>query len=258
MSTTAKLSKHPLLGWLMAAARPQLLHALVSEREKAETLEHWQARNRSRMSASERYVHLILYRASNLLGIFEQLDYARLLLSRSPTPYVTKRVSIDRAGWTEYHFLVFTAALSGIIDCATLLVSSVYQLGIPERDCKLNFVLSNHWVAGSSSAGALHELNRTLSDNATRRNRYLHRGEKADFGELTDPELLQELRMVTRLTSLGGHGIEGRMLSRLWKEALREVRPRLDATIQGASQKVSDLLSAVDGPVRARHERLKK
>jgi hypothetical protein len=241
---------------MLETLRPRLLGSLGNQRQQNERIEEWQARNRAAMTPRESYLHSVFFRATNLISVFDRLERARYFISRSPGSGRGRGFRIDRGTWTEYHFLVFTASLVTVVDCSVLLVSDAYRLGVPESHCKLDVITSNHWVKGSKAAAALRSLSKTLSEDVSRRNRYLHRGETADFGELTDPQFLKDLRMVTWVSGVADATVNAKEVAGLWKHALRELTPVLDASTQAALTGASEVFTALEQPVRQRFSAL--
>jgi hypothetical protein len=182
---------------------------------------------------------------------FDRLDLASYLLYRSPTSLGTLSRPVIRNEWTEYHFTAFTSALATVGDCCLLLVADVYDLGLPPKQCTLEAITTNRWVRNSAAAKALRLLHRKLQEHRERRNRYLHRGDEADFGELTSSQHLDDLRMVTWLHSLKDLSIEPRLLQVLWKFELTDLRPLLTAATTECVDKTVAILSSLERPFEA-------
>jgi len=229
----------------MATARPLLLDVLDTIPKDHSKLEAWRESNRASMTAAGQYRSHIMWRVQNLLRMFERLGRARQLLLRSPPQSRSPTNRLDRSDWTQYHFWVFTACLPAILDCCLLLTASICQLGIPPRLCSFDLITSHEWLSGTGLPRALKSLRKSLAGHTQRRHRYLHRGEEPDFGELTDPEWLMDLKQVTFLHGLGDVPIDKRLLAGAWRATLRELRPVLDSAERSALEGTDGVLQAL-------------
>ena len=177
--------------------RPLTLAALETMPKDRSKEKAWRVSNQANLSPAGRYRHVVMWRTTNLRRMFELLRRARSLLVRAPPALRSRKLRLDRSDWTQYHFFVLTTCFPAITDCCLLLAAETYQLGLPPRLCSFDLVTSHQWIGRSRVAKTLKALRRGLEAHTQRRHRYLHRGEEADFGELTDPEWLVNLRQIT-------------------------------------------------------------
>jgi hypothetical protein len=254
MSATEQLSKHPFYRYLLEEVRPVVdLKEMPRERQ---ALKKWQAQNRAHATQSQRYHYDVFSRAQNLIRVFDRLDRSASLLFSTPGFHGRRKQPLTRNDWTEYHFSVFTTALASVVDTSLLLIAEVYQLGFPPRQCTMPSVTENRWVTGSTTA-AIRSLEKKLQQHRQRRNRYLHWGDEADFGDLTNSEFLQDLRTITWLHSLGKLDVDKKDLRLVWQGELENLKPKVSGAIDDALAGTQGVLTAIEKPLRDRGTLLK-
>jgi hypothetical protein len=205
------------------------------------------------MTQRERYAVDVYEWLANLNRVFERVGHASHLIGRSPRTMTSPRHPLNNNDWTDYHFHAFTVSMHSVLDCCILLTAEVYRLGVPARLCTMGNVVSNTYVQGSDAAKALRRMERSMETHRARRNRVLHRGEEADFGELTDStESLLHLRTFTFLHSLGEFLDVAAEVRTLWRHELRSVRPKLEEASRAALSDAAVLMTALEHPFTLR------
>jgi hypothetical protein len=99
-------------------------------------------------------------------------------------------------------------------------------------------------------------LHKAIEPHRNRRNKYLHQGQVADFGELTNPDFLQSLRTLTWLESRGYLPERRELLREWWREALRELEPKLQQAVDGVVEEAGSVLSTLKSQFMARDDLL--
>ena len=195
----------------------------------------------------------ILARLENLIHVVERVTAARYLLERSPRPYRVRRAPFDHDQWTEYHFFVYTTSMASILDCALLLTSSVFDLGIPDRFCTFDVVTQHRVVADTSIPKLLDSLRKSLLQHTARRHRYLHRGQGSDIQELTKPSSFQYVEPITLFSIAYRHKFPSEMfdvpndLRVLWgKIELVKLRPLLERSERDVFRKITGVFNGLN------------
>jgi len=205
--------------------------------------------NRQSLTDRERYATDVFRWFANLRRVFERIDHASHLMSRSPKTMASARHPLNVNDWTDYHFHAFTVSMHSVLDCSILLTSEVYRLGVPWRLCNVGNVLSNAHVAGTNAARALRGMQKSMETHRERRNRVLHRGEEADFGELTESsEWIANLRSFTFLQSQGEFLNLAAEVKTSWRYELQAVRPKLEEASRAAISDAKSLMTALEHP----------
>lgn len=230
---------------IMAVTRPVLGATLHGRPKKPAEIAEWQRNNRKRMSHAERYVVDVMYPWIAVTNVANRIETAERLLYLSPRSFRNPPASVDRDDWTEYHFTALTVAFGSVLDVGLILSSKVFELGLAPRHITLD-VLSNHASVGTGPVRtALRSLDKFLERHRERRNRIVHRGERADFGELTDEEFIGTLRSLTFLNRVGPKAVASSELSGWWRHALAELQPVLAASSDGAAKELERLMDAL-------------
>ena len=212
--------------------------------------------SRRSLTPRERYVTDVFRRFANLQRVFERIGHASHLIARSPRTMASARHPLNVNDWTDYHFQASTASMHSVLDCCLLLTSEVYRLRVPPRLCNENVVSEKYVVAGSNGQRRCAAWRGRWELHRARRNRVLHRGDAADFGELTESESLMDLRTFTFVQSRGEFLHIAAEVRLLWRHELRSVRPKLDEASRAALSDTTLLMTALEHPFTLRAKAL--
>jgi hypothetical protein len=155
---------------------------------------------------AEQYFHEVLGRAMNLAYALDRAERAIRLMGRLPNRSTYRDCGISREVWIRYHFDVYVVTMNTVYDCALLLASATFSLGLAPRVCKNDTVAENRRLVGSTVPAALKRLGKILSVFSGPRHQVVHRAERLSFGGTLEECLLADgLADLIEHTS-GGHG----------------------------------------------------
>jgi hypothetical protein len=260
MAKTPDLARHAFYVALLDDLKPLISRTRDAIPSDPKKLAEWRENNRASLSPSDHYLMQVFDRTNNLMHVINRLRRARYLLGRSPRPYNIRALSFNRGDWSDYHFFVYTTSLASVLDCALLLIATVFRLGLPPRYCTFDLITQHHRLAASNLPKHLRSLKKSLWHHIQRRHRYLHRGEESNIGELTDPDAFLYLRAATLVADAFHHEfaydgeIPAPILSNWWRLEFRQLRPLLEQSERDVFAKVSQVLDSLQPEVsRQRH-----
>lgn len=135
--------------------------------------------NKSHKKNSKDYLEQVFARTmtinSSIIHLGRTIHYIRRFHGKE---YLVKN-DINREEYLKYHLSSYYIVLSSIYDQLLLLINDVYGLGLHERDCNDNTVVSNMNVKNPSLKKAMREFFKFLTvDTKIKeiRNLYVHRG----------------------------------------------------------------------------------
>ncbi len=251
MSLQNRVAAHEITKLLLGHAQPRLLKIAQGLRKNQERIREFQRENRRMSTPVERYCLDGLSALHSVMHGLARIENARAFLKASPSGLKSKAARVNRDEWTEYHFAFWTVALASILDQALIATAQLLELGFPPRLCTLDNV-SSHSTVGRPTVSALRSLNRVLEGHKQRRHRILHRGEAANFGELTDPEFLADLRTITFVATADPSFGEEEAINRLWAHALKELMPELESAMDQMTTAVDGVLDSLLPSVRTK------
>jgi hypothetical protein len=239
---------HKLTRLLFNANRPLLTHIADNLSKNRDRLQEFQEENRRNATSAQKYA-VTAMRSINAITLgCQRVEQARALLNASPNGLRSRAARLPRDSWTEYHFAFWTVALASTLDLSLIATAQLLELGFPPRLCTMDIV-THHEFVGSPISKALRALSATLEEHKQRRHRFLHRGETADFGELTDPDFLLDLRSITFASRLDATFVDKAFIRSAWAHALRELRPHLDKATAAVRDRLVTILDALASPV---------
>jgi hypothetical protein len=160
---------------------------------------------------------------SSLVRRVESLNLAGNLLWPEPLPSEFKDFPVSRYEWLTVAADVFLMRYVSVVDCAMLLVNSVFELGLDRRQCSIA-KLRKEGVP-EEVLQILEEMIRDQGDLRKERNARFHHG--AERGFTADDQTFRITALIEhRWGGVGGEDGFGRKLNmkRMFKEGLVEVQ----------------------------------
>jgi hypothetical protein len=159
-----KVSKHVVAQRLFAINRAYVNDAVYFKQRKA----HF----RRPETRSENYASNILRVLGEILSALDQLHFSVELLSGFRKASAPKRM-------TRYDYLVFAIEnflirFTTIHDRCLKLVNEVFELGLPDKECRSGTITRNHYVKNSKVVSCLNEINKNEEPYREDRNKVVH------------------------------------------------------------------------------------
>lgn len=251
MTKEVDILSHQFVRGVMQATLPAIARGKHPVGSKAEIAAIRDANQRS-LSLAESYGFEVIRTVHPLLGTFERIETAHRLLLKSPTRLGRAPWQMSRDEWIDYHFGVMTVALASLVDLHLVLVAAVCQLGLPFRHCRFDIVTEHQFVPNSVSR-ALKNLRDRSKVHTERRHALVHRGTRADVGDLTDPEFIDHLRGLGLIARANPDDELVAGLPFYWRIALSSLKPKLIEAVDVAVSASSVVLDSVLGEWERRH-----
>lgn len=141
----------------------------------------------------EDYVRDSLIRAGELIAICEQMAYAVDFLSGFRSGRTVANKPITRLDYIVYHIEGHLIRACSVEDRALQLVNVVFQLGVPERECRSAVIAQNTHVKNTQVASALKNIDSATQAYRYQRNLVVHRRRYSEDA-LSDIELFYILQ----------------------------------------------------------------
>jgi Cthe_2314-like HEPN len=245
MGTQETIASHPLIVSALDVVKPLLIRGTEAAKETVKRKrEALQEANRKTLSPLESYSLSVMEAIHPFVGVFDRIDQAHSLIFRFPSVLRNGRHKMSRDQWVDYHFGTLTVSFASVLDVHLILVARIYQLGLPSRQCKFE-LLADHLHISSAVKKQLKELKKSLQPHIERRHSFVHRGERADIGVLTDPEILDLVRTLGFLGRVNPHDTIVSELPLLWRAAIRNLKPKLSTTINSLVKASSSVLDSM-------------
>ena len=244
MRELQRLYSHPLIGACGQYAAPGMADAARRVHGNAKQVRALQRKNWHSMSKRQRYDSLV---TRALIACFNPLERAALairLASQYPTSFHRPKTPIGRGEWFDYHFGEFTVSLVGSFDVCLVATNAVLQLGLATRDCREERILGDRRLKGAAVIRQLKAIRRTVRPHAERRHGHVHRGENADIREIDGTDFFMHLHMLSFMAKYDS-SITRDFLSEGWAVGIREVRPKLKASLATTIDAVSEFFTAL-------------
>jgi hypothetical protein len=222
-----ELFEHPFFGAVADSATPSLQRAAEHVRANLHREGEAQAENRRRMTQAERYATNVFLRTISIYNTLRALDDARRLIAIFPGQVGKGADAMTRDRWVDYHYGYFTVSLASLPDISLIVTSLVFQLGLANRHCKPDVITSHGAIKGSDVEMALRGLAKSVQSVKERRNKHVHQGDHADVETLAPGSFLRDLKTLTFLRSVDASLVKAEFLAEGWREARREMVPRL-------------------------------
>jgi hypothetical protein len=186
---------------------------------------HFETYEELAQHADCKYAFDVNTEVSSLTRRVESLNLAGHLLWPEPFPHDFKTFPISRYQWLIVAADVFLMRYISVVDCAMLLVNSVYELGLEAKHCSVGTIRKNG--VPENVIGILEEMVREQGDLRKERNARFHHGVERGF---TQDDLTFRITalMEHRMGGVAGGGQDrfGRKVNidRMFKEALVELQ----------------------------------
>lgn len=235
------VTSHLLFHSIQSAVEPALALTMVKRPSDPAELDRWLAKNRAQLSDATRYGLGVLQSYSGLIRLITRAEHCFHLVQTTPARLRGPSGRINREEWADLMLTGHAAAIAALLDGSLLLSNSVYRLGLAPHHAKFDVVTSHAQIEGTETERKLRALKSRIQDVATRRNRYLHRGEEADIAELTGIEYAHEFRGLSLLNRVSPKPEITRILRAGW----REMRDLITEQLQAVTEDVEPALEAV-------------
>lgn len=136
----------------------------------------------------EEYARRSLVSASELLIVCDQMSYAVEFLSGFRLRNMPSGDLITHHDYIVYHLENHLIRTGSVLDRVLLLVNIIFQLGVPEKECRFSVIADNEHVASTPTADALRAIQKTIAPYQGQRNLVIHRRRLSD-ANLTPLEL---------------------------------------------------------------------
>lgn len=223
-----RLGPHPMVGEVMDALRPTIIAACKAVSANLEEADVIRANNRRKLTSAERYGMAVMEAQRSFLAVIDRVETSARLLRIYPVGTGKGRHGLSRDRWVDYHFGYLTVALASLPDTALHLANAVLQLGLAPRHRTLE-VVCNHEHVETTIRQALRAFSKAYIAHTERRNKFVHRGELADVGDLMDPLFFDQLRLFGFVSKFRPDDEVSAFLPTAWTHAMRELKPHLDA-----------------------------
>jgi hypothetical protein len=170
-----------------------------------------------------RYAYEVNIEVSSLARRVESLNLAGGLLWPEPLPHDFKQFPISRYEWLTVAADVFLMRYVSVVDCAMLLVNSVFELGLKPKHCSISNLRKK--AVPESVVEILEQVLDDQADLRKERNARFHHGVERGFSD-DDQVFRTTALMEHRMGGVGGEDRYGRKLNmeRMFKEGLVELQ----------------------------------
>jgi hypothetical protein len=109
-----------------------------------------------------RYDMDVFYRLNNIIDILNDIDNVKFFLKKYPFSKKLKNNKITKTIYTTYHLEVYFIKIAGLRDRLSLLINTVYDLGLPDKEVKIYLLSKMKQLKGSSLIKLLEKFNKEL------------------------------------------------------------------------------------------------
>ena len=132
----------------------------------------------------------VFYRLSNIIDILNDIDNVKVFLKNYPFSKKSKKNKIAKTVYTIYHLEVYFIKMVSLRDRLSLLINTVYDLGLPDKEAKIYLLSKMKQLKGSN----LIKLLKNFDDELQRRSIVSGRN-LINHAVNYDDEKLQYIRM---------------------------------------------------------------
>jgi hypothetical protein len=245
MKNYEKLSAHLFMGKNFEYIKP-VLDKLTPDMVKR-VLETGVIKNKNSVFIDKlEYYHVTVFqKAAALISEIERLENSIIHIQKFPNPRVYEKKGIHHFSWLEYHYSYFIVTYHSLFDTALILTNAVFQLGIPERDCKSSLIKNNEWVKNTPVKAALTSLEKIVANYGMTRNLFVHRGELPDIKAITESDMLDLLKVYSTVNQHSEPIVPPDLLDNMFKYESKKIAVKLEGDIVKAQEGVSRLFDTL-------------
>jgi len=139
-------------------------------------------RKRKKRPPYIRYVGDVHYRFVRIVETLDDIQAAQVFLRQYPYPKTLKKNNISRAAYTAYHMEVYFTKVASLRDKLALLTSTVFDLGLSEKDVSLVLLSRMTQLKGKRVISLLKKFSNALDGISYQRNIIAHSAKYDDEG----------------------------------------------------------------------------
>ena len=239
--------EHPLVALLIEDVKP-LVKAGLESSVRGLFEKGRGARDASSLELPElEYYYLMSYKKiSNLVSAIDTLERIEHFVRWLPPQRRFRELRLSQERWLDYHYSYHLVVMSSLVDLALLAINEVLRLGIPEKSCKYKDIEANYWVRRHKLSDALKTLDSQTQKHRSRRNSFVHHGERPDLAEIIESEDYDVLTLVAGANAMSRQPLAG---ATLFNEAFKTEIERLVTVMQrerrSAARSVKTLFGAL-------------
>jgi len=143
-------------------------------------------------SQSERYCIDIFQKMMEILDTIEDLKAVQIFLRQYPYPKTLRKNKITRSVYFGYHIEIYFIKLASLRDKMALLLNEVFNLGLPDKEAKIDLISKMKQTKEKSTIKFLKDFSDSINGVTRLKNIIVHKGRY-------DDKHLLELRMYEML-----------------------------------------------------------
>jgi len=192
------------------------------------------------------YYHVAVFRkATALIGALERLEHSLTYIQEFPRPRTYEKKGLHQFSWLEYHYSYFVVTYDSLFDITLILTNTVFQLGIPEKDCKAHIIKENEWVKHTSVKTALIGLEKITSAYSKLRNPLVHRGEIPDVKSITESDTIDLLKVYSTVHQHSEPIVPLDLIDNVFKHESKKIMAELDGDVVKAQKAIAQLFDSL-------------
>ena len=204
-------------------------------------------RNKGNLSLDklDLYNLAVFDKAAAIIGEIERLENASVFIQNFRNPRAFEKLGIHHVSWLEYHYSYFIVTYHSLFDISLILTNAVFQLGIPEKDCKASIINDNEWVKRTPVKTALDGIRKIVSNYGQTRNLFVHRGILPDIRSITDSDMIDIINLYCTINQHSAPIMPLEMIDKVFSFECKKISIRLEGDIVIAQEAVYRLYDSL-------------
>jgi hypothetical protein len=192
------------------------------------------------------YFHRSVFnKITAIIGCMGRLEDSLVFIQDFPKPKSFEKKGINHFSWLDHHYSSFVVTYVSLFDISLLLTNTIFQLGIPEEECKPNIIKENDWVKHTPVRSNLIELEKITSVYKKPRNLFVHRGEIPDIRSKNGSEILELLIIYQQVRREMDPILSDDQFENLFRFESKKLTLRLDDDLIKAQNSISFLFDSL-------------
>jgi hypothetical protein len=245
MKNYEKLASHIFMKKNFEYIKPVLDNSIPAERKHLNQTGKFRSNQKKPLNISDYYHVMVFKKASAIISEIERLEESLVYMQKFPNPRTYEKRGVHQFSWLEYHYSYFVITYHSLFDTGLILTNTVFQLGIPEKDCKSTIVIGNEWVKGTTAKTTLIALEKLISNYGKTRNLFLHRGAIPDVKSVTNSDLLDLLKVISTVNQHSKPIAPVDLVDNVFKNESKKIIIKLNSDVINAQRSIAKLFDAL-------------
>jgi len=240
------LSSHPLMKQNFGYIKP-VLDKLSPKLSKYahETGKIHLNENSTSLDFAESYHVAVFQKASAFITALERLEHSLKYIHKFPSPRTYEKQGITQYSWLEYHYSYFVVTYQSLSDIGLILTNTVFDLGIPEKDCTPQNIKNNAFIKDTPVKPSLKALEKAISSYKSKRHLFVHRGELPDIRSVTESDILDMLKVFSMVHQHSEPIVPLDLIDDLYRKESIRITSALNEDITKARKAITHLFDSL-------------